>query len=295
MTWDQFEKNKQRNTSRGFVFPKFSLAEHDKKYHPHGFKHGDHCKLRETFEKHDEADMIEPENEKTLPKQVRAVNAMKRLATKWHAGAYRRGPEHLMYIVHPTAVVKTLKDWGYDAENDPVTMGVAWGHDLVEDTKVPEKEIVNAGNAAEAGLGDEILKGIKSLSFQKPEGIVSHEEFERQKDAYLQKIADTAPAEILAVKIADRLNNAMDFAKDKNHWGKTYLAKGERFFKRVGELKNPEAVQKTIDEVKTAVAAIQEPPPKPKHSAKKGDDYRDEILPLFELDEYEFDNDEIPF
>lgn len=303
MTWDQFEKIKAiQSKTAPIKMPTFSLADHDKHYHPHGWKPGQKCSVRNVLEKKDASDKIREPARPDIPesdemakntKEVRAVDAMRRLATKWHKGVYRKGPEHLEYIVHPTAVVDMLKSWGYNEQDNPVTLGVAWGHDLIEDTKVPHEDIVKAGNHAEAGLGDKILEGIKTLSFDAPKEFKTKEEYDKIKDEYLKGVADKAPADILAVKIADRLNNSLDFAKAENPWGKTYLAKGEQFFKRVNELKNPEAVQKTIDEVKAKVAAIPEPKPipVPKYEKMKDSDlYQgslfDDDLPPEEEDDF---------
>ena len=66
------------------------------------------------------------------------VQKMEALADEWHCGVERKGKGHVPYIAHPRAVVAQLKAWGMTEEANPVPLAVAWGHDLVEDTRVPE-------------------------------------------------------------------------------------------------------------------------------------------------------------
>lgn len=319
MTWDQFESLKKLRATKPLEFPKMSLAEHDRVYHPTGFKDGCKCKLRSMFNSYAKADKIEgpeevpmeEESQETASKcpAFRAVDAMRRLATKWHTGAYRRGADRLPYIVHPTAVVAMLKQWGFSEEHNPVTMGVAWGHDLIEDTNVSENDIINAGNTGDANLGNDILNGIRTLSFDAPEDpTLTKEEKDKIKDAYLQKVADTATPDILVVKIADRLCNSLDFYRDRNPWGKTYLAKGDRFFSRVDELPFSEKIKESIEEVKHQVGEIPDYK-KPDYSSNTDDDSQptsdfiesimnnefeedDQFLPSFEYDEEQEENNE---
>ena len=64
------------------------------------------------------------------------------LAEKYHAGQFRDGGNGVPYIVHPAAVVKTLREWGEPEDSPAIAM--AWGHDLLEDTTVSEEEILAA-------------------------------------------------------------------------------------------------------------------------------------------------------
>ena len=64
---------------------------------------------------------------------------MRKLAKKMHK---RDTPPRKVtgapYFSHPAAVVAMLRSWGYSADDpsDAVTLAIAWGHDLLEDTKV---------------------------------------------------------------------------------------------------------------------------------------------------------------
>ena len=78
-----------------------------------------------------------------------------------HQGQFREGTGHLPYIVHPASVVIRLKRWGYTEEKNPNVLAIGWGHDLLEDTEVPEWEIAALTNG-------EVLKGIKMLTFKPP-------------------------------------------------------------------------------------------------------------------------------
>ena len=117
---------------------------------------------------------------------------MKKLASFYHAGQFRKGKEQLPYIVHPESVVNTLIRWGEDKDSSAVSM--AWGHDLLEDTAVTESEIL-------AVSSEEVLQGIKILT--RPENI--------EKSLYLQTIARSGIRNVLLVKTADRICNSKDF------------------------------------------------------------------------------------
>lgn len=111
-------------------------------------------------------------------------------------------------LAHLEAVASLLKSWGRD---DAVIQGIAWGHDLLEDTFVSEKKIRTAGGEA----GDRILAGIKALTFMNirqrtrnllPDGSYRMEdaEFDRCKRAFLAGVRQLG-GDVLAVKLADRL------------------------------------------------------------------------------------------
>lgn len=108
-------------------------------------------------------------------------------------------------IAHLEAVVDLLEKWGCD---DAVTKGVAWGHDLLEDTKVSEKKIAAAG-------GEEILAGIKALTFMTRRDRaanvredrsyrMSDAEFDRRKRDFLTGVRERGGVPLI-VKLADRI------------------------------------------------------------------------------------------
>ena len=156
------------------------------------------------------------------------------LAEKYHAGQFRRGPEKIPYIVHPTAVVQTLLEWGEPEDSPAVDM--AWGHDLLEDTTVSEAEIRDAAN-------DRVLEGIKILTCPK----------ETDKPLYLLQVAGTGDRDVLLVKLADRICNTRDFVKggDKKYAAE-YLHWADCVFEAVCALPAPDRT------VRNAVAARNE-------------------------------------
>lgn len=169
------------------------------------------------------------------------VKNMEALARKWHEGAFRKGPGNVPYIVHPEAVVEKLRGWGYNDREDAVTLAVAWGHDLLEDTKCPAEEILAAG-------GEAVLAGIKSLTFVLPkQPRLSKAARDAKKNEYIQNVAKTASPEILVVKMADRLCNTMDFVRANNKWGDEYLRLGECLFERVREVKYSARIEPEVD------------------------------------------------
>ena len=176
------------------------------------------------------------------------VRNMEELARKWHEGQFRKGRERQPYIVHPEAVVKQLKDWGFSEENNPIILAIAWGHDLLEDTAVTTSELL----AACGKFGKAVLEGIEDLTF-KPENWPQAKTREDAKRQYLVKIAHFVSSDVLAVKIADRLCNLRDFAKlygvgsEKMH---TYYREAERVFDNIGRLgDHRDEVFKTYSEV----------------------------------------------
>ena len=119
---------------------------------------------------------------------------MKQLAEKYHTGQYRKGEGRVPYIVHPEAVVNTLIMCGVPLDS-PIIQ-IAWGHDLLEDTKVTGKEIIEVSD-------ESVYRAICMLT--KPERV--------SKSLYLRAIARKGLREVILVKAADRICNTKDFVK----------------------------------------------------------------------------------
>ena len=115
-----------------------------------------------------------------------------KLAEKYHAGQFRKGEAHLPYIVHPRAVVEMLLAWG-EPETSPA-VAAAWGHDLLEDTKVDAAEIREAA-------GDRVLAVIEALTCRD----------DSRKQEYLLNVAASGDRDVLLVKLADRICNSRDY------------------------------------------------------------------------------------
>lgn len=177
------------------------------------------------------------------------VDKMARLAMIAHNGVNRKGPGNVPYIVHPHAVVALLKEWGYTEADDPVTLAVAWGHDVLEDTDTPESAI----RSVDEVLGERILASIKLLTF-KPGVPSGHPEYGRLKASYIADVARTASAEVVVVKIADRLCNTLDFMDDGDvEHARAYLGYGEPLQGRIKDCRYAEAIANTWRRVQSCV------------------------------------------
>jgi len=82
---------------------------------------------------------------------------VKDLAFKYHAGQYIR--DGILYIQHPELVAYYLTLAG---EEDDV-IACAWGHDLLENTAIMEKDF------REAGVNETVITNIKVLTKNKGE------------------------------------------------------------------------------------------------------------------------------
>jgi (p)ppGpp synthase/HD superfamily hydrolase len=181
------------------------------------------------------------------------VTNMETLARKWHEGQFRKGPKHLPYIVHPEAVVKQLKSWGYSDELDPIVLAIGWGHDLFEDTAVTVQEVMEACGST----GQEVVSGIKWLTFNQSDWSEAKSK-EKAKAMYIANVANNAPIDILAVKLADRLCNIRDFIElhgEGSEKVKSYYQKAELLFNNIKRLpeKLQRAVSQTLEDVKCSM------------------------------------------
>lgn len=180
------------------------------------------------------------------------VKQMKKLATKMHnRDTSPRKVTGAPYITHPAKVVRMLKSWGYDPNDmeDATTLAIAWGHDLLEDTKVTEAEIAEAAEL----MPSRILSSIRMLSFLPREGL-SGTAKDAAKSEYIKEIGLHAFNYALVVKIADRLCNTLDFCEIGDGWAKEYLKLGEPLFERIDECKGAEKIRETIQQVREKVA-----------------------------------------
>ena len=176
---------------------------------------------------------------------MNVVDRAARLAMVAHNGTNRDGEGNVPYVVHPHAVVAMLKDWGFSEKTNQVTLSVAWCHDVLEDTDMPEEAIRDL----DVALGPEILSGVRRLTFR-PTAPNGSDEYGRKKAAYIEKVARTAPPEILVVKIADRLCNALDFLADgRPQKALEYFGYGDPLFARISACAHAKAIEKTRKQV----------------------------------------------
>lgn len=154
---------------------------------------------------------------------------MEKLAEKWHAGQFRDGVDcDVPYIEHPKAVVQNLLDWG--EPEDSTAIGIAWGHDLREDTHVADDEILAASN-------ENVLKGIRLLTHAK----------ETPKALYIRKIAESHDRNALLVKISDRIQNSRDFDRSEGpRRAFLYLHDAECIFKAIQGLPQDPVIAEAV-------------------------------------------------
>ena len=216
----------------------------------HNSRHSNFAPFDREFNRKAKMDTrMEPQS----PREI--VEAMKRLATEMHTrDTPTRRITHAPYITHPARVVAMLESWGYSADDmsDALILATGWGHDLLEDTKVSEEEILKAAGAQ----GQRILWRIKELTFTP--GKVDDEEYDRLKIIYVQHVADSIP-EVVVVKMADRLCNSLDFCAAGNPWGAEYLKLAAPVFARMDECKGADRIRATLDAVRRRAAEIRDP------------------------------------
>ena len=110
-------------------------------------------------------------------KKGELLNKMLVLATNAHSGQYDRGGNP--YILHCLKVMHYLKS------DDEELQCIALGHDIVEDTDVTYKQLV------EEGFTERIIKGIQCLNKQRGE---TYDEYKLRvfssEDAMKVKLAD---------------------------------------------------------------------------------------------------------
>lgn len=166
---------------------------------------------------------------------------MKELAHKYHAGQKRKGEGNIPYIVHPEAVVDTLLKWG--VKPDSPMIPIAWGHDLLEDTKVTEAEILNVSD-------ETVLAGIKMLTRPR----------EADKKLYLEGIADSGNRDILLVKVSDRICNSKDFIKLEGKLSAyRYLHEADCLYQSLKKISNDQVAQNALTAWESLDNELREP------------------------------------
>ena len=187
--------------------------------------------------------------------EVKVVENMMRLAAVFHQDQYREGNDSasgrkLPYILHLMEVTNLLRSWGYTEQDDPEVLAIGWGHDLLEDTDIGEARI-------EQAAGSRVLSAIKALTFKPPKGI-SDEEFDRLKAEYVAGIVQSASADVLSVKMADRIcnvRNRLETVSDSKRAEKAQrnFEKAKDLFDLADRLPFAEQVKKTIATIRQAV------------------------------------------
>ncbi|CAM3735047.1 RelA/SpoT family protein [Alicyclobacillus pomorum] len=127
------------------------------------------------------------------PEDVELIRRAYKYAEEAHRGQLRRSGEP--YITHPVAVATILAELQLDA----VTLAAALLHDVVEDTKVTDEEIVRQFGAEVAALVDGVTK-LKRIKFDSTE----EQQAENLRKMFMAMAKDIR---VLLIKLADRLHN----------------------------------------------------------------------------------------
>lgn len=127
------------------------------------------------------------------PDDVEVIRRAYRYALEAHQGQLRLSGEP--YIIHPVAVAKILADLKLDA----TTLTAALLHDVVEDTRITDEELVRAFGAEVAALVDGVTK-LKRIKFDSSE----EQQAENLRKMFMAMAKDIRVA---LIRLADRLHN----------------------------------------------------------------------------------------
>lgn len=200
----------------------------------------------------------------------KTIAQMEETARKWHEGQVRKDGK-TPYVEHPAAVAALLGKWGFCPDWHGLTIAIAWGHDLLEETP-PEKrgEVEHDIRCSVCGLlheDQEVLDAIRLLTRDRSV-------FPDKAD-YIRHVAETASQHVLAVKIADRLCNARDFLSlpgSGPEKARAYLAAGQPLFEHLGHPRFPAdriipqietSIRDEIESVRREIDAAENAPPGP--------------------------------
>lgn len=127
------------------------------------------------------------------PDEVAIIQRAYEYALEAHEGQLRLSGEP--YIIHPVAVAKILADLKLDA----TTLAAALLHDVVEDTRITDEELVRAFGAEVAALVDGVTK-LKRIKFDSSE----EQQAENLRKMFMAMAKDIRVA---LIRLADRLHN----------------------------------------------------------------------------------------
>jgi (p)ppGpp synthase/HD superfamily hydrolase len=162
---------------------------------------------------------------------LRVANKAVELHSSWpRKSAFREDAGEkrgLPYFFHPVAVVQRLWNWGV---RDEVTLVAAIGHDLLEDTLVTVDQL--------RSMFESSVDVIQELTFI-PDPSWDDKTRAEKKAEWISSFA-SRPVNALVVKIADRLENVLDFGRSKPDYAGKYFHKADclfsAFYKRIPEI-----------------------------------------------------------
>lgn len=118
------------------------------------------------------------------------------LIRTYHGGQIRKG-DGFSYLEHPLEVGYKL--WRGNFPNDVVVAGFC--HDLLEDTKCTEKEIVES-------CGHDVLTIVKAVSNDKT--LSDKKDWEKKKEKYIKSV-EAVGEKAIAVSVIDKICNLQSF------------------------------------------------------------------------------------
>ncbi|MBX5436495.1 MAG: bifunctional (p)ppGpp synthetase/guanosine-3',5'-bis(diphosphate) 3'-pyrophosphohydrolase [Alicyclobacillaceae bacterium] len=138
-------------------------------------------------------DLCEKVSRYAKPEEVERIRRAYRFAEEAHRGQLRKSGEP--YITHPLAVADILAD----LQLDPTTLTAALLHDVVEDTRVTDEELVRQFGAEVAALVDGVTK-LKRIHFESS----VEQQAENLRKMFMAMAKDIR---VSLIRLADRLHN----------------------------------------------------------------------------------------
>lgn len=136
-----------------------------------------------------------------------ALSAL-RVATKAHEGQFRKSGGR--YIAHPKEVAKIVAKFKPKSSNLSALVQAAYLHDTLEDTDLSHDDLVKQFGGLVANLVDQLTTKKDDL------------EAAGGKGEYIKGKMVNMTSWALVIKLADRLANVSDIAKQPASWQKKY-------------------------------------------------------------------------
>lgn len=147
------------------------------------------------------------------------------------------------YITHPAGVVEILKGWGV---HDEFSLSAAWLHDVVEDTPVTLREILNEFGPIVAGMVAALTQVSKPSDGTRALRVAMDREHLAKADSFSQDI-----------KLADILHNTRNIVKVSPHFAPVWIPEKLADLK-VLNLAYPLYIQEVRVELLRALAEVNE-------------------------------------
>jgi myo-inositol-1(or 4)-monophosphatase len=133
-----------------------------------------------------------------------------------HKGQLRKGSK-LPFVIHPCSVLKIIRSWEI---SDNTMLKAVLAHDVIEDCEISYDKV-------EEIIGTEAAIIVKELTFIPNKlRLVS---VSKQKAEYLSSFSKRS-LQALVIKLADRIDNTMDFYLDNDAYALKYWEKAEVLF-----------------------------------------------------------------